>query len=133
MAYGTPSVSRGFEYKVQLTHSDIPWIKLKWLINVRKGFDNLAKVFEIGGARLIIFLGVFLKKVFIILKNILQHNIKHILVNNESKSARNVVCKFKKIWENFQVKNTFKNILHHNIEHTKSHEYCIQDFVQFCL
>jgi hypothetical protein len=28
-------------------------------------------------------------------------------VNNESKSARNVVCKFKKIWENFQVKNTF--------------------------
>jgi hypothetical protein len=64
---------------------------------VRKGFDNLAKVFEIGGARLIIFLGVFLKKVFIILKNVLQHNIKHILVNNESKSARNVVCKFKKI------------------------------------
>jgi len=27
-----------------------------------KGFDNLAEVFEIGGARLIIFLGVFLKK-----------------------------------------------------------------------
>jgi len=61
-----------------------------------EGFDNLAKVFEIGGAILIIFLVVFLNN-FIILKNILHRNIKHILVNNKSKSVRNLVCKFKKI------------------------------------